>query len=237
MEDQAKVRQVKKPAKVMFALTLMFPFALMFRASKARASSPLITPERKPVTPSPVAPRVDIGPVRLSTHSAPMKLTKNFDLSEFLVGHPELATYRLDDLQLDNVKRVATLAQEVRDRRGPTNINSGGRPPDFVTKDGKTLDQLLQSRGYAPSKKSDHHDFLAADLSFKGGLSAYLAERDRLANDPRVRQVIVEAFQKPQGKSYHLHVAAVGPGHPPITGANRSFAMLNNRAVSDSALA
>lgn len=96
-----------------------------------------------------------------------MLLTKNFQLSEFLISSdiPEIKEYKLNNAEMRNVVRVATLLQELRDKFGPITITSGGRPNTLKNKEGKTLVQILTEKGYRPSAFSQHMDFSGADFT------------------------------------------------------------------------
>jgi len=106
------------------------------------------------------------------TMGTDVRLAPNFILGEFLVSSeaPELKQYTLSVGQFDNVKRVTTILQLMRNRYGKKIVvTSGGRPNDLIIKSGKykgmTLVQMLTEKKYSPSSFSQHMDFSAADFT------------------------------------------------------------------------
>src|SRR5260221_330407 len=73
-----------------------------------------------------IAAEINSGPPH--KWGSPMKLSKNFDLSEFLHSStmPEIATYKLTDEELGNLKRLVAVLQPIRDKYGPVTVTSGG---------------------------------------------------------------------------------------------------------------
>lgn len=103
---------------------------------------------------------------------ANMQLTPNFVLGEFLVSSemPELKQYILSKGELDNVTRLASVLQLLRNGYGRRlRVTSGGRPDTVRIKSGKyagmTMVQMLEEKGYSPSSYSQHFDFSAADFT------------------------------------------------------------------------
>lgn len=180
-------------------------------------------------------------------YKAPMKLTENFDLSEFLSGHKGLMAYELDQDQFENVSRLAALLQKGRDLYGPITVTSGGRPKDWrappgtfetvgdkkTDVSGKSLAEILKLKGYSPAENTDHAFFGAADLDFdapdKAGKAAMF-----FAQQPETRQVILEykRVKEPGAQSSKLvpntlHVAVVMPGKPKIKGDAYAFVQVD----------
>lgn len=165
-------------------------------------------------------------------YRAPLKLTKNFDLLEFLNQHKGLESYAIDDFQYLSVLALATrILQPLRDKYGPIKISSGCRPPDWRDANGKTLDEILVNEGFHPARGSDHDWCGAADLQFDSP-DKYLQAAIDVANNPATRQVILE-YRTVDGKQVinTLHVAVVTPNHPKITGDAYAFVQLDGKTV------
>lgn len=158
-------------------------------------------------------------------YAAPMKLSSNFDLSEFLRSDvmPQLATYKLTQTELDNLKSlVVGILQPMRDKFGPITITSGGRPLDFKV-DGKTIDDLMTSKGMKPAIYSDHHSFLAADF-VPANPSLYEPIFVWLQTLPLSRQVIL--YHTPEGAPTHLHVGITSAFKPKLIAPYYAFRTL-----------
>lgn len=169
-------------------------------------------------------------------YGAPLQLTKNFNLSEFLDEHDFLKSYKLDQEQFDSVTRLARLLQRARDKFGqPLNVQSGCRPPDAKDAQGRNLETILREKGYFPSKNSDHSWCGAADLGFNDGdTKQYTDLAIYLARQPETRQVILELKQAKDGtglKPMAVHVAVMAPGHSKIQGDNYAFVRVDDKRV------
>lgn len=171
----------------------------------------------------------------MKKYKAPMQLTKNFNLLEFLDEHPTLKDYELNQEQFDNVYALAHLLQKGRNYLGvPIRVQSGCRPPDWRNPDGKDLLSILREKGYKPSTNSDHMPCGAADLGFASP-EMYGKAAEYFAAQPETRQVILEYktvkrdgvdnFPVPMA----VHVAVVMPGRPKITGDNYAFVSVDGK--------
>ena len=183
---------------------------------------------------------------------APLQLSKNFNLSEFVASPPGLKSYELSDQELENVTRLARdVLQPLRDKYGVISINSGGRPPSWVYPRGTTLDidgrktdvsgrtinEVLRLKGYKPADDSDHAYFGAADLKFADS-SAYASAAIDAARNPKVRQVILEqAMRNGVPTITHLHVAVVMPGRPRLQAPRVAFVQLDGKTGAPIAFA
>jgi hypothetical protein len=159
-------------------------------------------------------------------YGAPMRLSRNFDLSEFLHSKtlPALSLYKLTPSELMNAKAlVDEVLQPLRDKVGPYAITGGGRPPSLLNKDGKDITQLMLDSGDTnTSRTSDHRYFAGVDIAFPNqGIygPAYLW----LAANQHVRQVGI--YQRGELFS-HVHVSVIFPGHPRIEGPRFSYKMV-----------
>ena len=216
---------------------------------KAHAATP---PSPIPQKPSPATAQAVAqqgGTAMLSQpeshlYGAPLALSANFDLSEFLRSTvmPEIAQYRLTADELANVKALCQLVlQPLRDKYGPIDVTSGGRPLSITTAAprgvqnvngttvnvpaGSTIDDLLKAAGYAPAANSDHHGFSAADIKLTApGLTqaSYSQAYADLQANPHVRQVIMYTLANglPGG---HIHVSVISPDRPKESGTAYAF--------------
>lgn len=165
------------------------------------------------------------------TYGAPLKLSKNFDLLEFLRQHKGLESYKLNQQQFDAVSALATkVLQPARDAFGPLGINSGCRPPEWRDSNGKSLDDLLKAQGYFPSPNSDHDFCGAADLK-PDDVTKAMPLAIFLANLPDTRQVILEYKSGPNGTRVFstVHVAVVTPGRPKMLGNAYAFVKVDDK--------
>lgn len=194
---------------------LLLPLILMRRSGKAAKAPAKMVEEHK--------------------WGAPMKLSDNFELSEFLhsEGVSKLPGYKLTDSELANVLKLAKLVlQPAREKFGKLIIWGGGRPESVLADDGKTIVAKLQERGYAPTTHGDHEIFAAADV-----VPEDASKVPELANFfrtlPDVRQVIVY-YKTIDGKKTpsRVHVAVKNPVRP--KNAKRfAFAILDGKDVGD----
>ena len=157
-------------------------------------------------------------------HGVPMRLSRNFQLSEFLTSRdPDLSArlkgVKLTDSELANLKRlVSSILQPVRDEFGPVVITSGLRPLNIMSKQGWV--DYLRKRGYhSASLHSDHFDGGGADFVLTGGDDTdYLEAAQLIASLPATRQIILYYKTNAAGETVpqHLHVGVVRSGKPKI---------------------
>jgi hypothetical protein len=190
-------------------------------------------------------------------YGAPMQLTRNFDLAEFLVSKsfPAIKGYKLNRSELANVKALAEMLQWARDQpeiQAPIFITSGGRPlamradVQVKTPEGKivvlknaTIDDALKASGHEPAKDSDHHRFAGADakVMMQDRTGKWVIDRDKtrklyevLQRYPKARQVILYTLSG--GGASHVHAAVVHPGHGKLTGERYAFVKLEPNAAA-----
>lgn len=171
--------------------------------------------------------------VSARTIHAPRQLSAHFNLSEFLVGHPDMRKIGVTAEELFNMTELATkLLEPVRTLAGPVHITSGLRPTDvkFVTADGpRSLDEILVAKGYHPSSTSHHHDGSGVDFDLPGKPDALTPAAALLKSLPDTRQVIL--YLKTVGNMLvpnHVHVSVRG-GKPKTAAPNYAFVMIDDK--------
>jgi hypothetical protein len=173
-------------------------------------------------------------------YRAPMMLSKNFDLSEFLqsAAMPELKNYSLSTDEMNNaVALVTNILQPLRDKFGPIKITGGFRPPTVVDQLGRSFYDILSAAGAFPSKTSDHILCAAADIA-PYDVSLFNPMYQWLKGNKFVRQVILECrVRDGVVKPSWIHVAVATSELPPFSGSLRSFAMLDGKSIAESQVA
>lgn len=169
------------------------------------------------------------------TYKAPLQLSKNFNLTEFLQQHAGLLSYALNQDQFDAVSRLATkVLQPARDKFGPLRVASGCRPPEWHDDQGRSLDDILKAEGYHPAEHSDH-DFCGAADIIPDSPDKIMPLAIYLAGLPDVRQVIVEYRTVDGQKQFNtVHVAVTTPGRPKIT--TQAYAFIQTDGKTEAAL-
>lgn len=164
---------------------------------------------------------------------APRQLSAHFNLSEFLVGHPDMPKLGVTPGELFNLTELCTkLLEPVRTLAGPVRITNGLRPEDvkFATSQGpKTLDEILIAKGYHPSATSHHHDGSGADFELPGKPEFLESAAMLLKSLPDTRQVILY-FKTVNGALVpnHVHVS-VCAGRPKAKAPNYAFVMVDDK--------
>ena len=162
----------------------------------------------------------------------PMKLSKNFNLSEFLVTkdpvlQKKMRATKLTDTELQNVRSMTdNILQPLRDYIGkPIVITSGVRPVNIMTPD-QWVEYLKKKGHRTASRTSDHFEGAGVDFYFRKGSAEDWRKAARwLAKNPHVRQVII--YWKTRGGKLvpgHMHVGLVRKGRPRFARAEK-FAM------------
>lgn len=169
---------------------------------------------------------------------APMKLSKNFDLMEFVNQHPGLKDYQLSQEQFDNISKLTTqILQPLRDKFGAVHVNSGLRPNEWRDANGKSLNDLLKEQGHKPAEDSDHNYGAAVDVSLTGTTDparAYADAAVMVAKMPETRRVIVY-YKTIDGKKVpgHMHISVVTPSKPKMLAADYAIAVLDGKRLGD----
>lgn len=167
---------------------------------------------------------VTIGPVRIDNDR---RISPHFMESEFKHSAvvPEIAAYTLSPAERANLDAlVIDVLEPLRAEFGPVVVVGGGRPEAVLPRE--EWIRRLRAAGFDPAGRSDHGPFAAADVELPNqGLPGYVQAYKALAANPRVRQVILELREGPDGlwRVHHLHVAVVTPDLPAFTGDKRAF--------------
>jgi hypothetical protein len=125
-----------------------------------------------------------------------MNLSKNFTLHEMIKSDTALRRgldNDPDEQQISNLTRLCEeILQPVREKFGPTKVNSGFRHPDV-------------NSAVGGSKTSDHCKGMAADIEVPGVANADLAQW--IVDNCEFRQVILEFYTPGIPDSGWVHVS------------------------------
>lgn len=169
-------------------------------------------------------------------YRAPMMLSKNFDLSEFLTSAsmPNLKNYSLSTEEMNHaIALVTNILQPLRDKFGAIKITGGFRPPGVVNSLGQTFYDVLKAAGAFPSKTSDHILCAAADIAPEN-VKLFDPMYQWLKSNRNVRQVILECRVKSGViKPSWIHVAVATDDLPAFAGGLRAFAMLDGKQIGE----
>ena len=210
MANQKALMVVAGSGAVLFALLL----------SRRASAAPKVTPEI----------------VKDLIDAKSIKVGKYFNLAEFLVSgaFPELASYRPTETELANLRAVCALILDpLREKYGPLEITSGGRPESIAAAHGTTWYAKLKEAGDTPAKVSDHTDFSGVDFVVPGITADKLISlTDDLKNGDNVRQVGLY-FKTVKGVKIldHVHTAVITPKHPKITTSSFYYVYVDNKIV------
>ena len=218
MANQKATMVVAGAGVVVLAVTL---------SRKAKAASK-VTSLEPALAPIPVS-----APSRVDT-----KLGEHFMLSEFLVSStfPDLKDYTPTAKELANAKNlVDQILEPLREKYGPIQITSGGRPESVARAHGTTWHDALAKQGLAPAEHSDHADFSGVDFvpTAVTDASKLIDLVDFLKHNDSVRQVIPYFKSTPDGGKalQHIHVGLITDTGARIPEPSFYFAMLDNKRV------
>lgn len=149
-------------------------------------------------------------------YKAPMQLTKNFNLEDFLVSadasfRDALKKYELSESEMANLMSlVIEILEPIAEKFGKPFVTSGGRPNALRNAKGQTWFQYLTAQGFKPAKYSDHAIFAAADITYPDEETLKKVFEYALTL-PKIRQI---GIYKNNGKINRLHVAVITRERP-----------------------